>query len=204
VTVFDGLSELLRHSGGKVELSAHVEWEKLAPESWLDALAACCTTLLAHREKLVLCISGKAGSGKSTLGRMLRKRGMPGIPPADLLVIDDGMVHLKWLGIFPRRVKHRSKTHDYLAPFAPLFAGRRLLIYVNTTPERRIDRCDILLRLRCPEDERQARLIARDPDGQARFASTRDASDNPQIVAERYLELQSAQVDFRRDTKRRT
>jgi len=197
MTMRNGLSELVCSDDGTAELPAHIEWEKLSPESWLQALAARCTNLLVDREKLVLCISGKAGSGKSTIGRILRKKGLPGIQPADLLVIDDGMAHLKWLGIIPRRIKHRSQTRDYLAPFAPLFVGRRLLVYVNTTPERRIDRCDLLLRLRCAEDERQARLIARDPDGEARFISTHTKPDTPQIIADYYFDLPSDQIDFR-------
>ena len=197
MTIRNGLSELVCSDDGTAGLPAHIEWEKLPPESWLQALAAHCTNLLADREKLVLCISGKAGSGKSTIGRILRKKGLPGIQPTDLLVIDDGMAHLKWLGIIPRRIKHRSQSRDYLAPFAPLFIGRRLLVYVNTTPERRIDRCDILVRLRCAEDQRQARLIARDPDGEARFSSTYNKPDTPQIIAEHYFDLPSDQIDFR-------
>jgi len=197
MTPHNGLSELLCRTDGTEEPPDAIAWEELTPDTWLGSLAGHCKTLLAERDKGVLCISGKAGSGKSTLGRMLRKRGMPGIAPGDLLVIDDSMLHLKWLGIFPRRIKHRTQERDYLAPFASFFTGRRLLIYVNTNPEKRIERCDILLRLRCPEDQREVRLLARDPDGAARFASTRDASDKPRILAERYLELASDQVDFR-------
>jgi len=197
MTPRNGLSEWLWRTDGSDELPATIAWEALAPEAWRGALADCCADLLAKRDKGVLCISGKAGSGKSTLGRLLRKQGLPGIAPGELLVIDDSMLHLKWFGIFPRRIKHRTKERDYLAPFAGFFADRRLLVYVNTHPEKRIERCDILLRLRCPEDQREGRLLARDPDGAARFASTRDASDKPRILAERYLELASDQVDFR-------
>lgn len=193
----NGLSELLCRTDGTDELPDAIAWEQLTAEAWLAGLAGHCSALLGERDKGVLCISGKAGSGKSTLGRMLRKRGMPGIAPGELLVIDDSMLHLKWLGIFPRRIKHRTQERDYLAPFASFFTGRRLLVYVNTNPEKRIERCDVLLRLRCPEDQRESRLLARDPDGAARFASTRDASDKPRILAERYLELASDQVDFR-------
>lgn len=200
----NGLSEWLCRTDGSTDLPTAIAWESLTPESWLAGLSKHCSALLAERDKGILCISGKAGSGKSTLGRLLRKQGMPGIAPGELLVIDDSMLHLKWFGIFPRRIKHRTQERDYLAPFASFFSGRRLLVYVNTHPEKRIERCDILLRLRCPEEQREARLLARDPDGAARFASTREASDNPRILAERYLDLPSDQIDFRQGMGRAT
>lgn len=204
MTLRNGLSEWLCRTDGAADLPDAIDWEHLTPDAWLDKLAGHCSALLAERDKCVLCISGKAGSGKSTLGRLLRKRGMPGISPAEMLVIDDSMLHLKWLGIFPRRIKHRAQERDFLAPFANFFTGRRLLVYVNTNPEKRIERCDILLRLRCPEEQREARLLARDPDGAARFASTREASDNPRILAERYLDLPSDRVDFRQALRQAT
>ena len=70
-------------------------------------------------------------------------------------------------------------------------------VVLRAEPERRIDRCDILVRLRCAENQRQARLIARDPDGEARFSSTYKKPDMPQIIADYYFDLPSDQIDFR-------
>lgn len=185
----NGLSEYLRSDPAEAAPSS--AWLDLDAARWAIELGGLCCKALGEREKVILCITGKAGSGKSTLGRYLRKRGLPGIPLRQTLVIDDGMAHLKWLGLLPRRIKHRCRSKDYLAPFAPYFADKRLLIYVNTTPEQRIDACDILLRLHCADHERQSRLVARDPDGAERYGKTAGPLDEPRVQARQYCQLQT-------------
>ncbi len=196
MTLPNGLSEFLRLDEPDRGHGQPVTWELLDPSCWEGDLADRCKAMLAGRNKLVLCLTGKAGSGKSTLGRLIRKRGLPGIERTSILVIDDGMVHLKWLGIFPRRIRHRCREKDFLAPFADLFAGKRLLVYVNATPEQRIDRCDLLVRLRCNDAQRLARLQARDPDGSERFAGSQGKPDDARVVADRYFDLESNLIDL--------
>lgn len=200
----NGLSEYLGPVG---DLPPPAVWQHLNPATWATELTALLAALSPSRpasdSPQILVLTGKAGSGKSTLGRWIRKRGLPGHPPGDLLVIDDGMAHLKWFGIIPRRIRHRSGDKDYLDPFAGLFRGRRLLVYVNTHPEKRIDRCDLLLRLGCAEDERESRLLARDPDGAARFASTREQTDLPRIRARCYAHLATDHPDWPLGRERR-
>lgn len=188
--------DLFRFRAGRDDTEP-ADWTTLGLASWRQELAARCQQQLATHTPCVLCITGKAGSGKSTLGRQLRKYGLPGIPAKQILVIDDSMTHLKWFGLFPRRIKHRATQRDYLEPFTPYFSGRQLLIYVNTHPEKRIERCDILLRLRCDEADRESRLLARDPDGKSRYESTRESDDAPRIRALARLHLDSQDIDFR-------
>ena len=187
----NGLSEYLEGMPVNADPPVQITWRSLDPSHWATELAERCIVAMEDRETVILCITGKAGSGKSTLGRFIRKQGLPGIPLVKMLVIDDGMAHLKWFGLLPRRIKYRCRTKDYLAPFASHFAGRRLLVYVNTTPEQRIDRCDILVRLRCADSERRSRLVARDPDGAERFGKGLDQADSPRVSAGQYFDLQT-------------
>ncbi len=203
MTVTNGLSEFLRLDTPDGAPGQPVAWELLDPGRWENDLADRCRAMLASRDKLVLCLTGKAGSGKSTLGRIVRKRGLPGIDRSSFLVIDDGVAHVKWLGIFPRRIRHRCREKDFLAPFAALFAGKRLLVYVNATPELRIDRCDMLVRLRCNDAQRLGRLQARDPDGSERFAGSQGKSDEARVLADHYFDLESDRVNLQQLAGRR-
>lgn len=196
MTLANGLSEFLRLNGRDGVPDQPVAWELLDPGCCVNDLSNHCRAMLIGREKLILCLTGKAGTGKSTLGRLIRKHGLPGIARASILVIDDGTVHLKWLGIFPRRIRNRCREKDFLAPFAGLFAGKRLLVYVNATPEQRIDRCDLLVRLRCKDEQRLERLQARDPDGSERFAGSQGKPDDVRVVADRYFDLESDRVNL--------
>jgi hypothetical protein len=161
----------------------------LQPESWQAALAQVCTRRLQEKKQILLCITGKSGAGKSTLGKLIRKKGLPGLPPRKIGVIDDGVLAVPLLGIFTRRIKSRSRVQDDLAPFQYFLRHKKLVVYVNTQPERRVGRCDIVLRLRLPEDIRQQRLSDRDHDGGVRFRSTVHASDEVGIPADHVFDL---------------
>lgn len=121
-----------------------------------------------------MCIAGNSGCGKSVLGKLLRKRGLGKIGPRDILVIDDGVASVPFLGLFRRRVQYRSREKDFLRPFERHFAGRRLIVYVSAQPARRVDECDILVEVRCPEELRLRQLQARNADGDKRLADTAD------------------------------
>ncbi|MDH2432242.1 hypothetical protein QCD60_06675 [Pokkaliibacter sp. MBI-7] len=128
---------------------------------------------------LMLCITGNSGCGKSTLGRWLRKQGMPGIKPRQIMVIDDGVARISFLGLLKRRLRFRSKEKDYLAPFKPYFAGKKLVVFISCHPSRRIDNCDILLQVSCNDDLRLTQLRQRERDGDKRYQDTAHYQLNP-------------------------
>lgn len=152
-------------------------WQRVDALNWQEALAEHCLELLEQQSRLVLCITGKAGAGKSTLGRQLRKYGLPGIPSRWLGVIDDSVLFAPLWGIFPRRVRFRSRTRDELVPFLPYLTHKRIVVYVNAHPEVRLSRCDILLRVECADKIRHARLVDREIGGERRFRTTCDEPD---------------------------
>ncbi|MEN3944037.1 AAA family ATPase [Prosthecobacter sp. SYSU 5D2] len=161
----------------------------LQPDSWQAALAQVCTHLLQEKKQILLCITGKSGAGKSTLGKLIRKKGLPGLQPRKIGVIDDGVLAVPLFGIFTRRIKSRSRERDNLAPFSHFLKNKKMVVYVNTKPERRLDRCDVALRLRLPEEIREQRLNDRDHDGGIRFRSTVNADDEVGIQADHVFDL---------------
>lgn len=132
-------------------------------------LASACKATIKAKVCAVLCMVVRPGSGKSTLGKEIRKKGLPGIPPSRIAVIDDGVLSVPLLGIFNRRIKHRSNYRDELAPFQPHLRGKELLVYVSSSPERRLSAFDIVMLVRCEEDERLRRLKQRNVDGEHRL-----------------------------------
>lgn len=121
---------------------------------------------------VLLCITGNSGCGKSTLAKHLRKQGLPGISPPQILVIDDGVASVDFLWFFQRRLKFRSKEKDYLAPFRQYFRDKKLVVFVSVHPGRRVDECDIQLTVDCPADLRREQLGKRNTDGEKRFSDT--------------------------------
>lgn len=121
---------------------------------------------------VLLCLTGNSGCGKSTLAKYLRKQGLPGISPRQILVIDDGVASVDFLWFFQRRLKFRSKEKDHLAPFRPYFRGRKLVVFVSVHPGRRVDECDIQLTVDCAADLRRELLGKRNADGEKRFSDT--------------------------------
>jgi dephospho-CoA kinase len=119
-----------------------------------------------------MCIAGNAGSGKSTLGKLLRKGGMGRIAPRKILVIDDDVASVSLLGVFRRRVKFRAAGKDFLRPFEPYFRGKQLVVFVTTQPTDRLDECDILIEVNCAEHVRLGHLRRRNADADKRMSAT--------------------------------
>jgi hypothetical protein len=163
----------------------------LSETEWPKTLASACKATIKAKGCAVLCLVGRPGSGKSTLGKEIRKKGLPGIPSSRIAVIDDGVLSVPLLGIFNRRIKHRSNDRDELAPFQPHLRGKELLVYVSSRPERRLSACDIVVLVRCDEDERLRRLRERNEDGERRFKKSAAEPDAVSIPAERCFEFHS-------------
>lgn len=181
--------ELALKGSAPIACEASIDWAPLSLSEWRITLGHFAQKVLAKQDSMIICIAGKPGSGKSTLARQIRKKGLPGIAKGDIVVIDDGTLHLKFLKFFPRRIRSRVKVKDYLQPFAPYLQRKRVLVYANATPEARIDRCDLFVRVRCDEALRRERLVRRDHNGEHRFQRTLDQSDAPKIAADYYMSL---------------
>ena len=165
--------------------------ELLQEPEWQETLACACIQAMKEKKRGMLCLTGRPGSGKSTIGKQIRKNGLPGISPSRIAVIDDGVLSISWLGFLKRRVKHSVHTLDELAPFENHLRGKRLVVYVSSRPERRISACDIAVRVVCEEQERRRRLLARNKDGESRFQQSSLESDIISIPAVRYFKFHS-------------
>jgi len=134
---------------------------KLDPARWRDGLAEVCRAVAKTSGPLVVCLTGPAGAGKTTLGREIRKRGLPGFARGEVALIDDGVMSVPLLGIFTKRVRDKSGARDNLAAFARWTAGKSVVVYVAIRPWERLESCDVLLRVHCSEPERAQRQSLR-------------------------------------------
>lgn len=169
---------------------------QLPTRSWQTVLAEVLLETLEKKERALLCLTGKAGSGKTTLARMLRKEGLPGLPPSQVSVIDDGVMTAPLFGFINRRVRLPCDSRDDLSVFEPYLRGKRLVVYVAIRPEERISRCDVLLRLRCDDEERRERLVGSRQDGAIRYERSLAKTDSVALEADYYFDLRSDSAEF--------
>ncbi len=133
----------------------------LDPSRWRWDVAEACRAAGRKSGPVVLCLAGAPGSGKTTLGREIRKKGLPGYPSRAVALIDDGVMSVPFLGFFTRRFEAKGATRDNLAPFSRWTAGKSVVVYVAIRPWERLDACDVLLRVRCSDTERAQRQSLR-------------------------------------------
>lgn len=119
--------------------------------------------LLKTRERILITVFGKSGTGKSTFGRAVRKKGLGKFRAADICVIDDSRMSLDFLKIFRRKVRFRTPPEpDELKPFFDIIPKRkRIVVFISANPLRRISATDILLQLKVDNDLRIQRLADR-------------------------------------------
>jgi hypothetical protein len=165
-------------------VSPPTDFQLLDPKDWRNTLSATCKEMLSRKRRIVVCVTGRTGTGKTTLGRSLRKEGLPGIPARHIAVLDDGTLSHMVLGIWHRRIRRPSQTRDELAPFEPYLKRKRVLVYINGNPGVRLSACDIRLHLSCPEDLRHQRLLNRNTDGEQRYQRSVENGDPPDIPAQ--------------------
>lgn len=127
---------------------------------------------LGEGRPCLVCLAGNSGCGKSFIGKALRKQGIGPVRPREILVIDDGVASVPFLRFLRRRVAFRSREKDFLRPFQPYFRGKKIVVYVNSQPARRIEACDVLVEVVCSDAIRRERLCARNEDGAKRMADT--------------------------------
>lgn len=133
----------------------------LSSADWRHVLAEACRAEMRGPGPVMVCLTGPAGAGKTTLGHAIRKKGLPGIPRRRIAVIDDGVMSVDFLGFSAWRVRHKTGDRDNLAPFAPWLRGKTVVVFVAICPWERIDRCDVLMRVHCSGSERARRQSAR-------------------------------------------
>ena len=163
----------------------------LPVEGWREELGKNLQEKARQSDRLLLCLTGKAGAGKTTMARELRRKGLPGFKPAEIAVIDDGVMSAPIFGLINRRVRRPCKGRDELAPFEPYLRGKRLVVYVAIRPEERISRCDVLLRLRCDDKERRERLVSSRDDGAVRYEKSLPKTDAVTLEADHCFDLRS-------------
>jgi ABC-type glutathione transport system ATPase component len=130
---------------------------------FLESLCRQVENLLIHKRQILISVVGKSGTGKTTLGRHIRKKGLGRLPPGIISVIDDGVMSLEVLAVFRRKVRiPEPKQRDELKPFLDLLPRRkRVVLFVGQAPDRRVSRVDILLHLKTDHDQRLQQLADR-------------------------------------------
>jgi hypothetical protein len=136
--------------------------------------------ILEQKPRAVVSVIGMNGTGKSYLGRHLRKNGLGRFPRKRIAVIDDGTMFVELFGIFTKTVKIPTEGMDELEPFYRVMPeGKTIIIYINATPARRITQADVVLKLHIDEGTRRARLSARYGEGSESF---RKYFERPEIT----------------------
>ncbi len=132
--------------------------------TFLDQLNDICVDLLKNKDRLIICIAGKAGTGKSTLGKYIRKNGFGNFNKHSISVIDDSVMSIDLFYILNKRVKIKTTVEDELMPFIKLLPKRKKLIFcVAIKPSNKVTFTDVLIHLELKdENERLDRLRSRD------------------------------------------
>lgn len=130
---------------------------------FLEQLSSEVDNLLSQNEQILISVVGKSGTGKSTFGRHVRKKGLGKISPRNISVIDDGVMSLEVFGVFQRKVRiPEPKEMDELKPFLELLPRhKKIIFYINQLPSGRISRTDILLHLKTDQQQRLQQLADR-------------------------------------------
>ena len=129
----------------------------------LKALNSACKEILKLKKRVLIALTGLHGSGKSTLGKELRRKGFGDFKPYQIAVIDDGVMSINLFFIRPR-VKIKSDQRDELRPFFKfIMPFVKVVIYASANPLSRISKCDILCILNINEEDRIARIYKRNP-----------------------------------------
>ncbi len=126
-----------------------------------NLLADTIQKVLLHKEHALVCITGNKGVGKTTLGKLIRKKGFGPYRPKDIAVIDDDCMSVDTLFFFRRKYVHPCKGVDELQPFLRFCKKKKVRFYVKSNPESRISRADVLLKVHQPDETRRGRLIQR-------------------------------------------
>jgi len=157
-----------------------------------EALAKLIQKVLNSKDHVVVCITGNKGVGKTTLGRLIRKKGFGPFRPKDIAVIDDDCMSVDTLFFFRRKYVNPCQGIDELWPFFRYCKKKRIRFYVKSNPESRITHADVLLKVYVEEKKRRERLIQRygEQKGEMIFRQTQSYQDRAKIEYEYELSAQ--------------
>lgn len=118
--------------------------------------------ILKTRDRALISVVGKNGTGKSHFGRVVRKKGLGRFSNRAITVIDDRVMILEFLYFFKKRVKIPRNGVKDLETFLNNLPERiKIILYINNTPSEKINEADILLKLTTDERTRERRLHER-------------------------------------------
>ena len=159
----------------------------------LEALNSACKEILKAKKQVLITLTGLHGSGKSTLGKELRRKGFGDFKPYQIAVIDDGVMSVNLFFIRPR-VKIKSDQRDELRPFFKfIMPFVKVVIYASANPLARISKCDILCILSMDEEERIAGIYKRN--------SSEDPSNTQKHIDKKELDLTGLEYKFKLEFK---
>jgi hypothetical protein len=129
---------------------------------FLEELENMIEEVLKNKDRVLISVVGRGGTGKSYFGKYVRSRGLGTFSRRVIAVIDDRLMKLDFLFYFQRRIKIPRKGLDELQPFIKKMPKRKKIIFfINATPWERITEADILLKLSTDEETRRQRLHQR-------------------------------------------
>lgn len=159
----------------------------------LEALNSACKEILIVKKRVLIALTGLHGSGKSTLGKELRRKGFGDFKPYQIAVIDDGVMSVNLFFIRPR-VKIKSDQRDELRPFFKfIMSFVKVVIYASANPLARISKCDILCILSMDEEERIAGIYKRN--------SSKDPDNTQKHIDKKELDLVDLEYKFKLEFK---
>ena len=159
----------------------------------LEALNSACKEILKEKKRVLIALTGLHGSGKSTLGKELRRKGFGDFKPYQIAVIDDGVMSVNLFFIRPR-VKIKSDQRDELRPFFKfIMPFVKVVIYASANPLSRINKCDILCILNINEEDRISRIYKRN--------SSKDPDNTQKHIDKKELDLAGLEYKIKLEFK---
>ena len=156
----------------------------------LEALNKACKEVLKEKNRVLIALTGLHGSGKSTIGKELRRKDFK---PYQIAVIDDGVMSVNLFFIRPK-VKIKSDQRDELRPFFKfIMPFVKVVIYASANPLARISKCDILCILSMDEEKRIAGIYKRN--------SIKDPDNTQKHIDKKELDLTGLEYKFKLEFK---
>lgn len=132
----------------------------------LSDLNQICLQTLKEKPRMIVSIAGPCGSGKSTLGKFIRKKGFGNFKPYQIAVIDDNVMSLNLFIVRPkiRNTPPHNSTKDNLKPFFKFLPPYiKIIFYICANPTR-IDFADVVITIDIDENRRYKQLKQREKD----------------------------------------
>lgn len=132
----------------------------------LNELNQICTQTLKEKSRVMISINAPCGSGKSTLGKYIRKNGFGNFKPYQIAVVDDNRLTLNLFILHPkiRIAPSANLPKDNLKPFMKFIPPYTKIILCISGSPTRIDFADVIITIEIDEDRRRKQLEQREKD----------------------------------------